>query len=92
MIRIVGLSATLPNYMDVAKFLRVNPFLGLFFFDARFRPVPLGMTFVGVKTLNRIQRLADMNEVSNALIDYLSIWDMIIFQQDKSTKYNIWLS
>lgn len=92
MIRIVGLSATLPNYMDVAKFLRVNPFLGLFFFDARFRPVPLGMTFVGVKTLNRIQRLADMNEVSNALIDYLSIWDMIIFLQDKSTKYNIWLS
>ena len=63
MIRIVGLSATLPNYMDVAKFLRVNPFLGLFFFDSRFRPVPLGMTFVGVKTLNRIQRLADMNEV-----------------------------
>ena len=64
MIRIVGLSATLPNYMDVANFLHVNPFLGLFFFDGRFRPVPLGMTFVGVKTLNRIQRLADINEVS----------------------------
>lgn len=63
MIRIVGLSATLPNYMDVAKFLRVNPFLGLFFFDSRFRPVPLGMTFIGVKTLNRMQRLMDMNEV-----------------------------
>ena len=25
MIRIVGLSATLPNYVDVAQFLRVNP-------------------------------------------------------------------
>jgi len=25
MIRIVGLSATLPNYVDVAHFLRVNP-------------------------------------------------------------------
>ena len=25
MIRIVGLSATLPNYQDVASFLRVNP-------------------------------------------------------------------
>ena len=24
MIRIVGLSATLPNYVDVARFLRVN--------------------------------------------------------------------
>jgi activating signal cointegrator complex subunit 3 len=47
MIRIVGLSATLPNYIDVARFLHVNPYLGLFFFDGRFRPVPLGMTFIG---------------------------------------------
>uniref|UniRef100_A0A5K3F964 Helicase ATP-binding domain-containing protein n=2 Tax=Mesocestoides corti TaxID=53468 RepID=A0A5K3F964_MESCO len=49
-IRIVGLSATLPNYVDVAAFLRVNPQRGLFYFDARFRPVPLGMSFVGVKS------------------------------------------
>lgn len=40
-IRIVGLSATLPNYVDVARFLRVNPYKGLFYFDGRFRPVPL---------------------------------------------------
>jgi activating signal cointegrator complex subunit 3 len=33
MIRIVGLSATLPNYIDVAEFLRVNPNSGLFYFD-----------------------------------------------------------
>jgi activating signal cointegrator complex subunit 3 len=37
MIRIVGLSATLPNYLDVARFLNVNPRTGLFFFDGRFR-------------------------------------------------------
>jgi activating signal cointegrator complex subunit 3 len=48
MIRIVGLSATLPNYLDVARFLHVNPYLGLFFFDGRFRPVPLGQTFIGL--------------------------------------------
>ena len=30
MIRVVGLSATLPNYADVATFLRVNPDKGLF--------------------------------------------------------------
>ena len=47
MIRIVGLSATLPNYLDVARFLHVNPYEGLFFFDGRFRPVPLGQTFIG---------------------------------------------
>ncbi len=30
MIRIVGLSATLPNYEDVAAFLQVNPTTGAF--------------------------------------------------------------
>ncbi|KAF8983689.1 hypothetical protein BGZ46_009737 [Entomortierella lignicola] len=49
MIRIVGLSATLPNYVDVASFLRVNPYQGLFFFDGGFRPVPLEQHFCGVR-------------------------------------------
>ena len=63
MIRIVGLSATLPNYLDVAHFLRVNPYQGLFFFDGRFRPVPLSQTFIGVKGTNRMRRMKDMDEV-----------------------------
>lgn len=63
MIRIVGLSATLPNYLDVANFLRVNPHHGLFFFDGRFRPVPLTQTFIGIKTTNRLQQMKDMEEV-----------------------------
>lgn len=49
LIRIVGLSATLPNYVDVADFLRVNRMAGLFYFDASFRPVPLEQHFIGVK-------------------------------------------
>lgn len=49
LIRIVGLSATLPNYIDVADFLRVNRMVGLFYFDASFRPVPLEQHFIGVK-------------------------------------------
>ncbi|KAK5666592.1 putative steryl acetyl hydrolase mug81 [Batrachochytrium dendrobatidis] len=49
LIRIVGLSATLPNYVDVAAFLSVNLYQGLFFFDASFRPVPLEQHFIGVK-------------------------------------------
>lgn len=56
MIRILGLSATLPNYLDVASFLHVNPYIGLFFFDSRFRPVPLGQTFVGVKSTNKVTK------------------------------------
>ncbi|XP_035776945.1 activating signal cointegrator 1 complex subunit 3-like [Anopheles albimanus] len=63
MIRIVGLSATLPNYIDVARFLRVNPMIGLFFFDSRFRPVPLSTNFIGVKTLNPMKQLDDMNTI-----------------------------
>ena len=49
LIRVVGLSATLPNYIDVADFLKVNRMVGLFYFDASFRPVPLEQHFIGVK-------------------------------------------
>lgn len=49
LIRIVGLSATLPNFVDVADFLKVNRMAGLFYFDASFRPVPLEQHFIGVK-------------------------------------------
>ncbi|XP_048670508.1 activating signal cointegrator 1 complex subunit 3 isoform X3 [Marmota marmota marmota] len=63
MIRILGLSATLPNYLDVATFLHVNPYIGLFYFDGRFRPVPLGQTFLGIKSANKMQQLSNMDEV-----------------------------
>ncbi|ETN42924.1 uncharacterized protein HMPREF1541_02082 [Cyphellophora europaea CBS 101466] len=49
LIRIVGLSATLPNYIDVSDFLKVNRMTGLFYFDGSFRPVPLEQHFIGVK-------------------------------------------
>ena len=49
MIRIVGLSATLPNYVDVADFLRVSRQTGLFYFDSSFRPIPLEQHFLGLR-------------------------------------------
>lgn len=49
MIRVVGLSATLPNYMDVADFLGVNRSVGMFYFDQSFRPVPLQQQILGVR-------------------------------------------
>ena len=58
LVRLVGLSATLPNYEDVATFMRVNPAKGLFFFDNSFRPVALEQQYVGVtekKPLKRMQ-------------------------------------
>lgn len=63
MIRIVGLSATLPNYIDVARFLRVNPMVGLFYFDSRFRPVPLSQAFIGIKATKPMQQMAEMDIV-----------------------------
>lgn len=63
MIRIVGLSATLPNYIDVARFLRVNPMVGLFYFDSRFRPIPLSQVFVGVKAIKPLQQMTDMDQI-----------------------------
>lgn len=63
MIRIVGLSATLPNYIDVANFLRVSPYIGLFYFDSRFRPVPLSQIFIGVKATKPLVQMSDMDQV-----------------------------
>ena len=40
-VRLVGLSATLPNYQDVVTFLRVDESKGLFYFDASYRPCGL---------------------------------------------------
>lgn len=49
MIRIVGLSATLPNFMDVADFLGVNRQVGMFYFDQCFRPKPLEQQLLGCR-------------------------------------------
>ncbi|KAI2509391.1 Sec63 Brl domain [Fragilaria crotonensis] len=62
-IRLVGLSATLPNYADVATFLRVKPQKGLFFFDHSYRPVPLQMQYVGITEKNAFKRFQLQNEI-----------------------------
>jgi activating signal cointegrator complex subunit 3 len=46
-IRLVGLSATLPNYIEVASFMQVKK--GLFYFNETYRPVPLYKKFIGVR-------------------------------------------
>ncbi|KAK6455315.1 RNA helicase-related protein required for pre-mRNA splicing [Scheffersomyces xylosifermentans] len=61
-VRLVGLSATLPNYKDVAQFLRVDLEKGLFYFDASYRPCPLEQEFIGIKEKKAIKKLSAMNE------------------------------
>ncbi|CDS42389.1 U5 small nuclear ribonucleoprotein 200 kDa [Echinococcus multilocularis] len=62
-IRLVGLSATLPNYTDVATFLRVDVEKGLFYFDNSFRPVPLEQQYIGMTEKKAVKRFQLMNEI-----------------------------
>lgn len=62
-VRIVGLSATLPNYRDVGSFLRTDPDKGLFHFDGSYRPCPLKQEFIGVTDKKAIKQLKTMNDV-----------------------------
>uniref|UniRef100_A0A7S1KPB1 RNA helicase n=1 Tax=Percolomonas cosmopolitus TaxID=63605 RepID=A0A7S1KPB1_9EUKA len=62
-VRIVGISATLPNYVDVATFLRVEE-AGLFHFSNAYRPVPLHQTYIGVTQRKALQRMHVMNELA----------------------------
>ncbi|KAK7849541.1 dexh-box atp-dependent rna helicase dexh12 [Quercus suber] len=63
-IRLVGLSATLPNYEDVALFLRVDTKKGgLFHFDNSYRPVPLSQQYIGITVKKPLQRFQLMNDV-----------------------------
>lgn len=59
--RVVGLSATLPNYQDVAKFLNV-PSKGLFYFDSSYRPCPLSQEFCGITEKNSMKKMHAANE------------------------------
>jgi len=64
MIRIIGLSATLPNPIDVAQFLGVNKDSGLFVFDQSYRPIPLTQKFIGVTEKNSIKRQTLMAQIA----------------------------
>jgi len=85
-IRLVGLSATLPNYADVATFLRVNPKKGLFFFDHSYRPIPLQMQYVGITERNAFKRFQLQNEIcyDRALGQRRNDHQMLIFVHSRA--------
>ncbi|EOA28486.1 hypothetical protein CARUB_v10024696mg [Capsella rubella] len=62
-IRLVGLSATLPNDEDVALFLRVDLKNGLFKFDRSYRPVPLEQQYIGINVKKPWRRFQLMNDI-----------------------------
>ncbi|GIL50154.1 hypothetical protein Vafri_6292 [Volvox africanus] len=80
MIRIVGLSATLPNYEDVAVFLRVKPDKGLFYFDNSYRPCPLAQQYIGVSVKKPLQRFQLMNEICyNKVLECAGRHQVLVF-------------
>jgi replicative superfamily II helicase len=54
-IRLCGLSATLPNYHDVADFIQATE-QGTFAFDSSYRPTPLKCGFYGIKEMGNADR------------------------------------
>lgn len=94
-VRLVGLSATLPNYRDVASFLRVDVKKDLFHFDGSFRPCPLRQEFIGVTDRKAIKQLKTMNDITyNKVIEHVGTHNnqMIIFvhsrkETAKTAKY-----
>ena len=85
-VRLIGLSATLPNYADVATFLRVKPDKGLFFFDHSYRPVPLQMQYIGITERNAFKRFQLQNEIcyDKALIQRKNSNQMLIFVHSRA--------
>ena len=85
-IRLVGLSATLPNYADVGTFLRVKPDRGLFFFDHSYRPVPLQMQYLGITERNAFKRFQLQNEIcyEKALDQRRERYQMLIFVHSRA--------
>eukprot|EP00921_Rhytidocystis_pertsovi_P008692 GHVQ01014158.1.p1 GENE.GHVQ01014158.1~~GHVQ01014158.1.p1 ORF type:complete len:716 (+),score=142.63 GHVQ01014158.1:307-2454(+) len=60
--RIVGISATLPNGLDIAAFLHVSDD-NIFYFGPECRPIPLEQSFVGINEKDVTKRKVRMTEV-----------------------------
>jgi len=61
--RLVALSATLPNYVSVATFMRVNMDSGLFVFDNSYRPCPIQQVYVGITQKRAFKREQMMMQI-----------------------------
>ncbi|EAS04385.2 small nuclear ribonucleoprotein helicase (macronuclear) [Tetrahymena thermophila SB210] len=84
-VRIVGLSATLPNFADVQNFLRVKPLNkkentgGMFFFDHTYRPVPLQQSFIGISEKKAAKRMLLTNEILYQKVEQRASKDQPLF-------------
>lgn len=86
-IRLVGLSATLPNYEDVAEFLQVSP-SGLFYFDASYRPCPLNQQFIGITETKGFRQVQEINSACyDKVLENCGKYQMIIFVHSRKDTF-----
>ncbi|CAL5340886.1 unnamed protein product [Camellia sinensis] len=79
-IHLVGLSATLPNYDDVALLLQVDLSKGDFHFDNSYRPCPLAQQYIGITVKKPLQGFQLMNDVCyEKVIDIAGKHQVLIF-------------
>eukprot|EP00375_Theileria_parva_P000202 XP_762871.1 ATP-dependent RNA helicase [Theileria parva strain Muguga] len=84
--RIVGLSATLPNYGDIAKFLRVDE--GLFYFGNHYRPVPLEQHYIGIKEKKALKQYNITNELTyEHVIKNIGEKQVLVFVHSRKETY-----
>ena len=77
----MGLSATLPNYNDVAALIRVKADKGLFHFDNSFRPVPLQQQYIGITEKKPVRRMLLMNEILYEKVYHLTSTSVLTFNR-----------
>lgn len=72
-IRLLGLSATFPNYVDLVKLLHIENKKGLFYFDENFRPCSIDYHILGLKYNKFMNTDEIMYEIlKENLISYLN--------------------
>ena len=89
-VRLVALSATLPNYTDVARFLRVNLETGVFFFSNSYRPCPLSQQFIGITEQKPLKKFQLANEILyEKITERAGKVQMIVFVHSRRETYNV---
>lgn len=79
-VRVVGLSATLPNYTDVASFMDIMGHEGLFYFNNSYRPVPLTQIYIGINEGSGVKKAGVVREVLfRSILDRVKDHKMLVF-------------
>ena len=82
--RIIGLSATLPNYQDLGQFIHVNPFKSIFYFSEKYREISTNYILSGFKSKKTCNSKSDiLNQILwikiLKIIENNSYYKLIIF-------------